>query len=86
MIVTNEKVLAFIEDFEKGGGEAKELTELDQVSLYSLTAFFNTDLHFRAYLNSCLELYVNAVVSKSMGKFVNKFGEFLREMEEVKNE
>ena len=42
-----------------------------------------SDLHFRAYLELCLAIYTEAVVTNSMGKFVDKFSKFLREIKEV---
>lgn len=60
------------EELERLGAKKAELTEDEQIRLYKITRSFELDPMFRAYMSSCSDLFVTALVQGRMEEMIGK--------------
>ena len=82
MIVTNPKVVEYIEKLEELESsfhmESEELSEQSQIVLYTITKVFKIDAGFRATFTRLFEQYTEDLITLPREEFANQWASILK--------
>lgn len=84
LILTGEaakKAQALDEQSERLGLEPRELSEQEQIRLYTIYSAFFVDKVFAGYIDACATMYAQAAVTRQVPKMLDLLAEVAREIE-----